>query len=119
MESIDILTDLARTLKQRKTADSGKSYVATLYAQGLDGILKKIGEEATETIMAAKDGDSNQIIHEVADLWFHTLVLIVHMGLQPEDILAELERRSGTSGLEEKRWRQSRLIPDGNRGEIA
>jgi len=73
----DVLQNLAEILEQRKTADSGESYVAGLYTKGLDAILKKIGEEATETVMAAKDGNSDKIIYEVADLWFHTLVLLV------------------------------------------
>jgi len=98
----DILTQLATVLEERKGADPDSSYVAKLYAKGQDAILKKIGEEATETVMAAKDGDLRQIIYEVADLWFHTLVLLAHEGLGPDDVLAELQRRFGLSGLEEK-----------------
>jgi phosphoribosyl-ATP pyrophosphohydrolase len=98
----DVLNNLAQVLEARKQADVDSSYVASLYARGLDKILKKIGEEATETVMAAKDGDKGQIVYEVADLWFHTLVLLAHEGLGPEDILAELDRRFGVSGHEEK-----------------
>ena len=96
------LSQLARVLEQRKTAAADSSYVASLYQKGLDAILKKIGEEATETVMAAKDGEKNKIIYEVADLWFHSMVLLAHQGLGPEDVLKELERRFGLSGLEEK-----------------
>jgi phosphoribosyl-ATP pyrophosphohydrolase len=78
------------------------SYVAGLYHKGLDAILKKIGEEATETVMAAKDGDKDKLVYEVADLWFHSLVLLAHEGLTPEDVLQELARRFGVSGLDEK-----------------
>jgi phosphoribosyl-ATP pyrophosphohydrolase len=79
--------------------------VAKLYSKGLDTILKKIGEEATETVMAAKDGDNQKIVYETADLWFHTLVLLAHQGLKPQDVLDELDRRFGLSGLEEKAQR--------------
>jgi phosphoribosyl-ATP pyrophosphohydrolase len=102
---MDVLTELARVLEQRKTQDPQKSYVAGLYAKGLDAILKKIGEEATETVMAAKDGVPEKIIYEVADLWFHSLVLLAHQGLAPDQVLAELQRRFGLSGLEEKAGR--------------
>ena len=98
----DILERLADVLEARKQADLDTSYVARLYAKGLDAILKKIGEEATETVMAAKDGDPDQIVYEVADLWFHSLVLLAHQGLRPEQVLAELDRRFGLSGLAEK-----------------
>ena len=98
----DTLDRLAEVLEQRKQADPGSSYVAGLYAKGLDAILKKIGEEATETVMAAKDGDRDKIIYETADLWFHSLVLLVQQGLHPGDVIRELERRFGLSGLEEK-----------------
>lgn len=98
----DILDRLAETLEARKTAPADSSYVARLYAKGTDAILKKIGEEATETVMAAKDGQSEKIIYEVADLWFHTLVLLAHQGLKPADVLNELARREGMSGLVEK-----------------
>ena len=89
-------------LESRKQADPASSYVAGLYAKGLDAILKKIGEEATETVLAAKDGAAEKIIHETADLWFHTLVLLAHQGLRPEQVLDELARRFGVSGVDEK-----------------
>ncbi|MCB1785492.1 MAG: phosphoribosyl-ATP diphosphatase [Chromatiaceae bacterium] len=98
----DTLDRLAAVLEQRKQADPDSSYVAKLYAKGLDAILKKIGEEATETVMAAKDGDPAKITYEVADLWFHCMVLLAQQGLRPADVLAELERRFGLSGLQEK-----------------
>jgi phosphoribosyl-ATP pyrophosphohydrolase len=98
----DTLDKLAEVLEQRKGADPDSSYVAKLYAKGLDAILKKIGEEATETVMAAKDGQADKIVYETADLWFHSLVLLAHQGLGPRDVLAELDRRFGLSGLEEK-----------------
>jgi phosphoribosyl-ATP pyrophosphohydrolase len=101
----EVLQRLAIILEARKHADPKDSYVAGLYAQGLDAILKKIGEEATETVIAAKDGQADQVIHETADLWFHTLVLLAHQGLHPNQLLAELERRYGVSGVEEKAQR--------------
>ena len=100
--SNETLDKLAEVLEQRKKADPGSSYVASLYAKGLDAILKKVGEEATETVMAAKDGDRDKIVYETADLWFHSLVLLVQQGLHPRDVINELERRFGLSGLEEK-----------------
>jgi phosphoribosyl-ATP pyrophosphohydrolase len=102
----DTLEKLAVVLEARKGADPDSSYVARLYANGLDAILKKIGEEATETVMAAKDGDTDKIVHETADLWFHSLVLLAQQGLGPQRVLAELERRFGLSGLEEKARRK-------------
>lgn len=98
----DILQQLAQVLEERKGADPESSYVAKLYDKGLDAILKKVGEEATETVMAAKDGNKEQIVYETADLWFHTLVLLAQQGLSPDDVLKELDRRFGLSGLEEK-----------------
>ena len=98
----DILQQLSDVLESRKGADAQSSYVAGLYAKGLDAILKKIGEEATETVLAAKGGDAQQIIHETADLWFHTLVMLAQQGLGPQAVLDELQRRFGLSGLEEK-----------------
>ena len=98
----EILARLSQVLEERKSADPDSSYVAKLYAKGLDAILKKIGEEATETVMAAKDGVPERIVCEVADLWFHSLVLLAHQGLGPEQVLAELDRRFGLSGLAEK-----------------
>lgn len=102
----DALEKLAEVLEARKDADPDSSYVARLYSKGLDSILKKIGEEATEVVIAAKDGDPDKIIYETADLWFHTMVLLTSQGLGPKDVLAELERRFGLSGLEEKAQRQ-------------
>lgn len=98
----DVLRKLAAVLESRKGADPQSSYVAGLYAKGLDAILKKIGEEATETVLAAKTGERAKIIHETADLWFHTLIMLAQTGLKPDDILAELDRRFGVSGLDEK-----------------
>lgn len=105
----DTLQKLAEVLEARKQADPDSSYVARLYVERLDIILKKIGEEATETIIAAKDGDNAKIVYETADLWFHTLVLLARQGLGPQDVLRELERRFGLSGLEEKAARKPRL----------
>ncbi len=105
----DILAKLAEVLEQRKKADPGSSYVAGLYEKGLDSILKKVGEEAAETIIAAKSGDPDQLIYETADLWFHTLVMLAQQGLKPDDVLAELDRRFGLSGLDEKSARNKKL----------
>jgi phosphoribosyl-ATP pyrophosphohydrolase len=102
----DILNKLAEILEARKQADPDSSYVAGLYSKGLDEILKKIGEEATETVMAAKDGQADKIVYETADLWFHTLVLLASQGLGPDDVLKELDRRFGISGIEEKAGRK-------------
>jgi phosphoribosyl-ATP pyrophosphohydrolase len=102
MTSLTILLRLARTIESRKSADPSSSYVAKLLDSGHDKILKKIAEEAAETIMASKDNDKNQIVYETADLWFHCLVMLAHHGLTPEDVLLELERREGVSGIEEK-----------------
>ena len=98
----DILDRVAATIASRRDADPASSYVAALFAKGDDAILKKIGEEATEAVMAGKDGDPARITAEVADLWFHCLVLLARHGLSPADVLAELARREGTSGLVEK-----------------
>jgi phosphoribosyl-ATP pyrophosphohydrolase len=103
----NILARLADVLEARKQADPDSSYVAKLYAKGPDAILKKIGEEATETVMAAKDGVAEKIVYEVADLWFHCMVLLAQRGLRPELVLAELERRFGLSGIDEKASRAS------------
>lgn len=102
MNNQDILDRLALVLEERKAQDPQKSYVAGLYAKGLDAILKKIGEEATETVIAAKGGEASQIVYEMADLWFHCLVLLAQQGLGPGEVTAELQRRFGLSGLEEK-----------------
>lgn len=98
----DILARVAQALEARKAARAQDSYVASLYQRGTDAILKKVGEEATETIIAAKGEDAEALVREVADLWFHTLVLLAHRGLHPDAVLAELERRFGTSGHAEK-----------------
>ncbi len=100
--SNDILNRLAELLEQRKTADPSSSYVAKLYAKGMDSILKKVGEEATETVIAVKGGNKEEIIYETADLWFHTLVMLAKADLNPQDILDELARREGLSGIDEK-----------------
>ena len=104
--SYAIIQQLAQVLEARKQADPDASYVAGLYHKGLDTILKKIGEEATETVIAAKGGNTDQLVYETADLWFHTLVLLVHQGVDPDKVLKELERRFGLSGLEEKAARK-------------
>ena len=101
----DTLARIADTLATRRPENGGDpqtSYVAKLLAKGPDAFLKKIGEEATELVMAAKDGDPERIVSETADLWFHCLVTLTHYNLRPEDVLAELARREGLSGLEEK-----------------
>ena len=101
----DILNRVGAVIESRKGADPGSSYVAKLFDKGLDSILKKVGEEATETVMAAKDlqmaGDPQKLVYEVADLWFHSMVALAHFGLKPADVLAELARREGLSGLTE------------------
>lgn len=101
-----ILQRLAETLESRKHASPGGSYVAKLFAGGPDAILKKVGEEAAETLLAAKDGDKLRIVKETADLWFHCLVMLAYFGLKPDDVLKELERREGVSGLDEKAARE-------------
>ena len=104
--SDDILLRLMAVLQSRKDADPDSSYVAGLYARGLDTILKKIGEESTETIIAAKSGDKEQIIYETADLWFHCLVMLAQQNLDARLVLEELERRFGVSGIDEKAARE-------------
>ena len=99
--SDDILRRVGAVIESRKGADPSSSYVAKLFGKGLDSILKKVGEEATETVMAAKDGDPQKVVYEVADLWFHSMVALAHFGLKPEDVLNELARREGLSGLAE------------------
>ena len=101
----DVLDRLAAIIASRRGAEPSSSYVAALFAKGDDAILKKIGEEATETVMAAKDGDKLRLTAEVADLWFHCLVLLARHGLGPGDVRAELARREGTSGIAEKAGR--------------
>ena len=98
----DILDKLAEVLESRKDAEADTSYVASLYARGLDTILKKVGEEAVETVIAAHAGEKAPVVYETADLWFHSLVMLSHLGIDHRDVLAELERRFGLSGLEEK-----------------
>ncbi|MDB5929346.1 MAG: phosphoribosyl-ATP pyrophosphatase [Polaromonas sp.] len=118
MNSTDTLERLAQIIESRKPAaggDAETSYVARLLHKGPDAFLKKIGEEATETVMAAKDIDwggstpelKGKLVGEVADLWFHSLIALAHYGLKPSDVLAELERREGTSGIEEKSLRKA------------
>lgn len=102
------LNQLAQVLEERKQLAADQSYVASLYSKGLDSILKKIGEEATETVIAAKNGDNAQIVYETADLWFHCMVLLAHQGLHPDDVLNELQRRFGLSGLQEKAQRSAK-----------
>ena len=106
--SDDTLARLAAVIEARKGGDPDKSYVARLFAKGNDAILKKIGEEATETVMACKDGNRTQIVYEVADLWFHSMLALSAFGLEPADVLAELRRREGLSGLEEFAARKAR-----------
>jgi phosphoribosyl-ATP pyrophosphohydrolase len=101
----DVLQQLALVLEQRKLQTADQSYVASLYAKGLDHILKKIGEEATETVIAAKNGDKDKIVYETADLWFHCMVMLAHQELGPEHVINELQRRFGLSGLQEKAQR--------------
>ena len=121
--SADGLARLAAIIESRKTANGGdpdKSYVARLLFKGPDAFLKKIGEEATEVVMAAKDadhgGDPRKIVYEVADLWFHCMVALAHYGLAPADVVAELERREGTSGIEEKALRKAQDREAAERG---
>jgi phosphoribosyl-ATP pyrophosphohydrolase len=106
MIDYSVLTRLAQTIESRKGADPASSYVAQLLSKGNNAILKKIGEETAETLLAAKDGDKLQIVWETADLWFHTLVMLSFHGLGPDDVLAELRRREGISGIEEKAARK-------------
>ena len=114
--STDSLARLAAVIESRKPAAGGdpeKSYVARLLHKGPDAFLKKVGEEATEVVMAAKDlertpgGDTSKLVGEVADLWFHTMIALSHFGLSPADVVAELSRREGLSGLEEKALRKA------------
>ena len=104
----DVLSQLYATLLERKGADPESSYVARLYRDGLDAILKKLGEEATETVLAAKGSDREALVHELADLWFHCLVLMAERGVKPQDVAGELARRMGQSGLAEKASRSGR-----------
>lgn len=106
--SQDVLARLAEVIEARKAGDPDKSYVARLFHKGTDAILKKIGEEATEVVMAAKDGDPQKVVYEVADLWFHSMLALSAFGLEPADVLKELQRREGLSGLEEFAARKAR-----------
>ena len=113
----DFLAHLAAIIESRKPANGGDpatSYVARLFAKGTDAILKKVGEEAIETVMAAKDGVPEKIVYEVADLWFHSMIALAQFGLRPADVLAELARREGLSGLEE--FAQRTLTPRDKEG---
>lgn len=123
MSSIDSLARLAALIESRKPVNGGnpeQSYVARLLHKGPDAFLKKIGEEATEVVMAAKDVDHGaepaKLLYEVADLWFHSMIALAHYGLTPADVVAELERREGTSGIEEKALRkaQARAAQEGS-----
>lgn len=106
--SQDVLARLAEVIQARKAGDPDKSYVARLFHKGTDAILKKVGEEATEVVMAAKDGDPQKVVYEVADLWFHSMLALSAFGLTPADVLRELQRREGLSGLEEFAARKAR-----------
>ena len=101
MNGNDTLARLAAVIESRRGGDPERSYVARLFAKGPDAMLKKVGEEATEFVMAAKDGDATQLTYEAADLWFHTLLALAELGVRPEAVLAELARREGLSGLAE------------------
>jgi phosphoribosyl-ATP pyrophosphohydrolase len=102
----DILRNLSDVIEARRKSDPDESYVSGLFASGVDGILKKVGEEATELVLAGKGGDRNEVVYEAADLWFHSVVLLKYFDLEVSDVLDELERRSGMSGIEEKANRQ-------------
>jgi phosphoribosyl-ATP pyrophosphohydrolase len=105
MSETDILIRLGKVIAERRHADPASSYVAGLFAEGPEAIMKKVAEEAAETLLASKEGDKLHVVRETADLWFHSLVLLAWHGLGPEDVFAELRRREGISGIEEKRSR--------------
>ena len=105
MIDANLLHRLGKVIAERRQGDASASYVASLFAKGEDAILKKVAEEAAETVLAAKGGDKLNIVRETADLWFHSLVLLAWHGLAPEDVLAELRRREGISGIEERKSR--------------
>ena len=107
MIDTEVLSKLADTLEARREAAAESSYVASLYRKGEDAILKKVAEESAEVLLASKDGDRLHLVREVADLWFHTMVLLAHHGLRPEDVLIELRRRERISGIDEKASRQA------------
>lgn len=106
MIDANLLRRLGEVIAARRHADPGSSYVASLMAKGHDAILKKVAEEASETLLASKEGDKLHVVRETADLWFHSLVLLAWHGLGPDDVLAELHRREGISGIDEKNSRQ-------------
>lgn len=106
MERIPVISEIADVIDSRKSADPHTSYVAKLFSKGPDAALKKVGEEATEVVMAGKDNDPDHLIYEVADLWFHSMVVLSQAGLRPEQVLQELQGREGTSGLVEKASRK-------------
>jgi phosphoribosyl-ATP pyrophosphohydrolase len=106
MKNANILDRIADAINERKGGDPAKSYVAQLFAKGDDAMLKKIGEEATETVLAAKSGDRLHLVREVTDLWFHCMIVLARHGLGPGDVLAEMQRREGISGVDEKAARK-------------
>ena len=105
MSDVDILVRLGRAIAERRQGDPARSYVASLFRKGPDAMMKKVAEEAAETLLAAKDGDKLHLVRETADLWFHSLVLLAWHGAGPEEVLAELARREGVSGIDEKNSR--------------
>ena len=105
-EIYQVLERIAAAIEERRNADPASSYVAKLFAQGEDAMLKKIGEEATETVLAAKSGDRLHLVREVTDLWFHCMIVLARHGLGPADVLAEMHRREGISGIDEKAARK-------------
>ena len=109
----ETLARIADAIESRKAGNPEDSYVARLFSKGEDAILKKIGEEATETVLAAKDGDRLHLVRETADLWFHCMIMLAHYGLGPQDVIAELHRREGISGLDEKAARKQARREDG------
>lgn len=109
--NVDILHRLSETLLERRHAEPSQSYAASLFSKGTEAILKKIGEECTELVMAGKDGKRLNIVWEVTDVWFHTLILLAHHGLSVEDVLQEMRRREGISGIEEKKSRTAEVSP--------
>ena len=106
MKNTSILDRIADSINERKDGDPAKSYVAQLFSKGDDAMLKKIGEEATETVLAAKSGDRLHLVREVTDLWFHCMIVLARHGLGPGDVLAEMQRREGISGIDEKAARK-------------
>jgi phosphoribosyl-ATP pyrophosphohydrolase len=108
MKDTDVLQRIAASIEERKKSSPDKSYVASLFAKGDDAMLKKIGEEATEAVIAAKGGDKLQLVREITDLWFHCMIVLARHGLGPEDVLAEMKRREGISGIDEKAARKKR-----------